>query len=73
MMLTWTPNPVPYEQAFEAIKAAIDAMPAGVKLFINSGTFAVQLLAKFAVHLVFRRVLRPRFHGGKLRPPRCIL
>jgi len=41
MMLTWTPNPVPYDQAFEAIKAAIDAMPAGVKLFINSGAFAV--------------------------------
>ena len=40
MMLTWTPTPVPYDQAFEAIKAAIDAMPAGVKLFINSGVFA---------------------------------
>jgi pyridoxine 4-dehydrogenase len=40
MGLTWTPNPVPYDQAFEAIKAAIDAMPAGAKLFINSGTFA---------------------------------
>jgi len=39
MMLTWTPNPVPYDQAFEAIKAAVDAMPAGVKLFINSGEF----------------------------------
>jgi len=42
-MLTWTPNPVPYDQAFDAIKAAIDAMPAGVKLFINSGAFAVYL------------------------------
>ena len=41
MMLTWTPNPVPHDQAFEAIKAAIDAMPAGVKLLINSGMFAV--------------------------------
>jgi len=40
-LLTWTPNPVPYDQAFEAIKAAIDAMPAGVKLFINSGTLAI--------------------------------
>jgi len=39
MMLTWTPNPVPYDQAFEAIKAAVDAMPSGVKLFINSGEF----------------------------------
>ena len=42
MMLTWTPTPVPYDQAFEAIKAGIDAMPPGVKLFINSGTFAVE-------------------------------
>lgn len=41
MMLTWTPNPVPYDQAFDAIKAAIDALPAGTKLFINSGTLAV--------------------------------
>ncbi|KAF9790382.1 aldo/keto reductase [Thelephora terrestris] len=39
MRLTWTPNPVPYDQAFDAIKAAIDAMPAGVKLFLNSGEF----------------------------------
>ena len=41
MTLTWTPNPVPHDQAFDAIKAAIDALPAGVKLFINSGTFAI--------------------------------
>ena len=40
MMLTGTPNPVPYDQAFEAIKAAIDTLPTGVKLFINSGMFA---------------------------------
>jgi len=45
MMLTWTPTPVPYDQAFEAIKAAIDAMPAGVKLFINSGEFYGQGLS----------------------------
>jgi hypothetical protein len=43
MMLTLAPDPVPYDQAFEAIKSAIDALPAGVKLFINSGTFAVQI------------------------------
>ena len=41
MMLTWTPDPVPYDQAFEAIRTAIDALPVGVKLFINSGAFAV--------------------------------
>jgi len=45
MMITLTPTPVPYDQAFEAIKAAIDAMPAGVKLFINSGEFYGQGLS----------------------------
>jgi len=40
MTLTWTPNPVPYDQAFDTIKTAIDAMPAGVKLFVNSGMSA---------------------------------
>jgi len=39
MMLTWTPNPVPYEQAFEAIKTGIDSLPPGVKMFLNSGEF----------------------------------
>ena len=41
MTLTWTPNPVPYDQAFDAIKTAIEASPAGVKLFVNGGTFAI--------------------------------
>ena len=40
MRLTWNPNPVPYDQAFDAIKTAVDAMPAGAKLFLNSGMFA---------------------------------
>jgi len=39
MMLTWTPNPVPYEQAFETIKAGIDSLPPGAKMFLNSGEF----------------------------------
>ncbi|KAJ6569438.1 aldo/keto reductase [Mycena capillaripes] len=39
MMMTWLPNPVPEEQCFEAIKAGIDALPAGVKMFLNSGEF----------------------------------
>ncbi|KAG9023107.1 hypothetical protein FS837_005959, partial [Tulasnella sp. UAMH 9824] len=39
MMLTWTPNPVPDEEAFEAIKAAIDHVPKDRKLLINSGEF----------------------------------
>ena len=33
----WTPTPPPEEQAFEAIKASIDAVPAGSKMFLNSG------------------------------------
>ena len=44
MLLTYTPNPVPYDQAFDAIKTAIDAMPTGVKLFINSGEFTTVYL-----------------------------
>ena len=37
MMLTWTANPVSYEQAFDAIKAGVDSLPPGVKMFLNSG------------------------------------
>ncbi|VDC06825.1 unnamed protein product [Peniophora sp. CBMAI 1063] len=55
MMLTWTPKPTPDEQAFEAIKAAIDAVPAGSKMLLNSsqfyaqdfGTANLELLARF--------------------------
>ncbi|KAJ4475004.1 aldo/keto reductase [Lentinula aciculospora] len=39
MTMTWTPNPVSDEQAFEAIKAGVDSLPAGVKMFLNSGEF----------------------------------
>ncbi|KAG8999879.1 hypothetical protein FRB90_011921, partial [Tulasnella sp. 427] len=39
MMLTWTPTPVPDEQAFEAIKAGIEHVPKDRKLLINSGEF----------------------------------
>jgi len=39
MMLTWTANPVPHEQAFEAIKAGIDSLPAGVKMLLNTAEF----------------------------------
>ncbi|KAG8947853.1 hypothetical protein FRC04_010211 [Tulasnella sp. 424] len=56
MFLTATPNPVPDEQAFAAIKAAIDLVPADQKLFINSSEFYgfppnftanLELLARF--------------------------
>jgi pyridoxine 4-dehydrogenase len=33
----WKPEPVPDEQCFEAIKAGIDALPAGTKMFLNGG------------------------------------
>ncbi|EIM84126.1 aldo/keto reductase [Stereum hirsutum FP-91666 SS1] len=39
MMMTWTPTPVPDEQCFEAIKAGIDRLPAGVKMVLNSAEF----------------------------------
>jgi len=39
MMMTWTPEPVPDEQCFEAIKAGVDALPPGAKMFLNSGDF----------------------------------
>ena len=45
MLLTWTPDPVPYDKAFDTIKVAVDAMPDGVKLFVNSGKFLAGLLA----------------------------
>ncbi|KZV73064.1 aldo/keto reductase [Peniophora sp. CONT] len=53
MMLSW--GPTPDEQAFEAIKAAIDATPAGSKMLLNSsqfyardlGTGNLELLARF--------------------------
>ncbi|KAI9065148.1 aldo/keto reductase [Trametes sanguinea] len=55
--MTWRdPNvPLPDEEAFEAIKAGVDAMPSGVKMFLNSGEFYgpnaspanLELLARF--------------------------
>jgi len=39
MMMTWRANPVPDEEAFESIKAGVDALAPGVKMFINSGEF----------------------------------
>ncbi|KAH7923875.1 Aldo/keto reductase [Leucogyrophana mollusca] len=39
MLMTWRTNPIPDEQCFAAIKAGIDALDDGVKLFINGGEF----------------------------------
>lgn len=35
---SWVPKPVSDEQAFEAIKAGLDILPADAKLILNSGT-----------------------------------
>ncbi|EIN06640.1 aldo/keto reductase [Punctularia strigosozonata HHB-11173 SS5] len=55
MLMTWKPTHVPDEECFEAIIAGIDQLPAGAKLFINSGEFYgtgsptanLELLARF--------------------------
>ncbi|KAF5367491.1 hypothetical protein D9758_003749 [Tetrapyrgos nigripes] len=39
MSMSWTPQPVPDEVCFEAIKAGIDALPHGVKAFLNTADF----------------------------------
>jgi pyridoxine 4-dehydrogenase len=39
MQMTWTPDPVPDEQCFEAIKAGVDALPPGARMFLNGGEF----------------------------------
>ncbi|KAF8498110.1 NADP-dependent oxidoreductase domain-containing protein [Russula emetica] len=39
MKMTWTPTPVSDEEAFAAIKGGIDALPPGVKMFLNSSEF----------------------------------
>jgi hypothetical protein len=40
----WTPTPVPDEQCFEAIKAGVDALPTGAKMFLNSGKLSALVL-----------------------------
>ncbi|KAG8214901.1 NADP-dependent oxidoreductase domain-containing protein [Butyriboletus roseoflavus] len=39
MLMTWKEIPVPDGQCFEAIKAGVDALPPGAKMFINGGVF----------------------------------
>ena len=40
MLMTWRPTPIPDEEAFAAIKAGVDSLPPGVKMFLNSGMSA---------------------------------
>lgn len=52
---SWTPTPAPDAQCFAAIKAGVDALPAGAKMFLNSaefyamdmGTANLEMLARF--------------------------
>ncbi|EMD39945.1 hypothetical protein CERSUDRAFT_112185 [Gelatoporia subvermispora B] len=55
MRFTWTSTPVSDDIAFDAIKSGIDALPQGVKMFLNGGAFYsqdggpanVELIARF--------------------------
>lgn len=53
MMMTWTPTPVPDEQAFEAIKQGVDAGK-GAKILLNSGEFYGQNLSAANLELLAR-------------------
>lgn len=54
MMMTWTPEPVPDEQCFEAIKAGVDALPPGTKMFLNGGEFYGHNLATTNLEMIAR-------------------
>lgn len=60
MMLTATPEPPSDEDCFAAIKAGVDTLPAGAKMFLNSGMRPViQNLAVYFTDWCFynRRIL----------------
>ncbi len=65
MTMTLRPAPVPDEEAFAAIKASVDALPPGAKLFLNSGGFALILPSISCINVcTVSRVLWTRsFHG----------
>ncbi|EJD36208.1 aldo/keto reductase [Auricularia subglabra TFB-10046 SS5] len=54
MFMTWKPEAVPDEQCFAAIRDTIDAQPAGVKAFLNSGEFYGHGLGTQNLELVAR-------------------
>ncbi|KAI9463925.1 NADP-dependent oxidoreductase domain-containing protein [Russula earlei] len=55
MRMTWSQNPISDAEAFAAIKGGVDALPSGVKMFLNSAEFYgpnlstanLELLARF--------------------------
>ena len=89
MMMTVKPTPVPDEEAFAAIKAGIDTLPPGVKMFLNSGGCGSSCLhhldivpdssrgpkahAPSFLYTFFSRVLRARLDDGKPRAARALL
>ncbi|KAI0643669.1 aldo/keto reductase [Trametes meyenii] len=54
MSMTWVPKPASDEQAFEAIKAGVDALPAGVKMVLNSAQFYGQGWSTMNLELLSR-------------------
>ncbi|KAF8133885.1 NADP-dependent oxidoreductase domain-containing protein [Boletus edulis] len=54
MSMTWKPDPVPDEQCFEAIKAGIDALPSGAKMFLNGGEFYGHNLSTTNLEMIAR-------------------
>ncbi|KAI9460518.1 aldo/keto reductase [Lactarius psammicola] len=54
MRMTWTPTPVSDEVAFASIKAGIDALPPGAKMFLNSSEFYGQGLSTANLELLAR-------------------
>ncbi|KAH9982820.1 NADP-dependent oxidoreductase domain-containing protein [Lactifluus volemus] len=54
MRMTWCPTPVSDEQAFASIKGGIDALPPGVKMFLNSAEFYGQGLTTANLDLLAR-------------------
>ncbi|OAX43581.1 Aldo/keto reductase [Rhizopogon vinicolor AM-OR11-026] len=54
MLMTWRTESVPDEQCFEAIKAGVDALPPGAKMFINGGEFYGHNLSTANIEMIAR-------------------
>lgn len=65
-MCRWTPNPVPEDTCFEAIKAGIDMMPDGVKMLLNSCTSSYRSPCSAA--FVLTRKYLAEFYAQDLGP-----
>src|SRR6266851_8842277 len=63
MMMTVKPTPVPDEEAFAAIKAGIDALPPGAKMFLNSGECGPLGHHHLAITPEHRKLTRPHVSG----------